>query len=341
MRADVGDGQLLRATFPPGSVTGAPKLRALDEIAEVEAGPRGAYTGAIGFAAPAWGAEFSVAIRTFELADGRLELGVGGGITADSVPVLEWQECLHKAAPLLASIGATLAPELAVPAPIPDGWQLAGGLLETILVRDDRPVRLAEHQARLDRSCRELYGRPAPDLRSRILVAAAGQRAALRVVLAADGAVEIRCAPLGPPPTSGRLRTVRGRSGSWRHKWADRDRLTSDESEGAPLYLAEDDAVLETSRGNVFLVPAGGVLVTPPLREDLLPGVTRRAVLDLARDRGWRVELRDVPLDELLSCAAFWTSSLSGAVIIGSVDGTALPRRDAFVRELAKTLFVS
>lgn len=94
------DADLLRATFPPGSVTGAPKLRALDLIAELEPVARGVYTGAIGMVSPVAGLEFNVAIRTFELRQGRVFLGVGGGITAESDPAAEWQECLHKAAPL-------------------------------------------------------------------------------------------------------------------------------------------------------------------------------------------------------------------------------------------------
>ncbi|WP_020670290.1 aminodeoxychorismate synthase component I [Amycolatopsis nigrescens] len=96
------DTDLLHATFPPGSVTGAPKIRALSEIAELEHTPRGVYTGAMGLASPIAGLELNVAIRTFELHDGRIWLGVGGGITADSEPAAEWRECLHKAAPLEA-----------------------------------------------------------------------------------------------------------------------------------------------------------------------------------------------------------------------------------------------
>jgi Anthranilate/para-aminobenzoate synthases component I len=101
----VDDADLLRAAFPPGSVTGAPKLRALDLIAELEPEPRGVYCGAIGLASPLAGMELNVAIRTFELRERlaggyALALGVGGGITASSDPRLEWEECLHKAAPL-------------------------------------------------------------------------------------------------------------------------------------------------------------------------------------------------------------------------------------------------
>ncbi|NIH78525.1 anthranilate/para-aminobenzoate synthase component I [Amycolatopsis viridis] len=99
------DADLLAATFPPGSVTGAPKIRALELIAELEPRPRGVYTGAIGLASPVAGLELNVAIRTFELHGDRIALGVGGGITADSAADAEWQECLHKAAPLEALLG--------------------------------------------------------------------------------------------------------------------------------------------------------------------------------------------------------------------------------------------
>ncbi|MEQ0560477.1 aminodeoxychorismate synthase component I [Amycolatopsis sp. NEAU-NG30] len=100
LRPSVSSADLLDATFPPGSVTGAPKIRALDLIASLEPCGRGVYTGAIGLLSPAAGLELNVAIRTFEIAAGRIALGVGGGITADSDPEAEWQECLHKAAPL-------------------------------------------------------------------------------------------------------------------------------------------------------------------------------------------------------------------------------------------------
>jgi para-aminobenzoate synthetase/4-amino-4-deoxychorismate lyase len=341
LRDGIGDAELLDATFPPGSVTGAPKLRALAEIGAVEGCERGVYTGAIGFASPAWGSEFSVAIRTFELTGERIELGVGGGITADSVPMLEWRECLDKAAPLLGALGAD-GPSARTGEPEP--WQRDGGLLETVLVRAGVPQRLADHLARLDRSSRELYGRAAPELSARVHAAAADMRlehrAVLRIVLAADATVTFTCAALRPPPEVSDLHVVQNRPGVWRHKWADRRRLTADEVPGMPLYVADDGTVLETSRGNVFLVARDGTLTTPPLRDDLLPGVMRRAVLDFARDSGWPVAIRPFDLGEMLGSAAFWTSSLSGAVPIHAIDGTTLPRLDGMIDELAQALFV-
>ena len=104
----VTDGDLIRAAFPPGSVTGAPKVRALEIIDELELAPRESYTGAVGYRSPVAGLELNVAIRTFEFAAGRCWLGAGGGIVADSDPEAEYAECLIKATPLLTAIGARL-----------------------------------------------------------------------------------------------------------------------------------------------------------------------------------------------------------------------------------------
>src|SRR3954470_11343817 len=99
-RPGVGDGALVAAMFPPGSVTGAPKIAAMDVISALESAPRQAFCGAIGFSSPAAGLELSVAIRTFEVGrDGRLWLDVGGGVVADSDPAGEAAEALAKAAP--------------------------------------------------------------------------------------------------------------------------------------------------------------------------------------------------------------------------------------------------
>jgi para-aminobenzoate synthetase component 1 len=96
---------VLEATFPPASVTGTPKGRARELLLGWEPVRRGVYCGTVGLASPTAGIELNVAIRTVEFdAHGAAVLGVGGGITADSDPAAEWDECLHKAAPI---IGAT------------------------------------------------------------------------------------------------------------------------------------------------------------------------------------------------------------------------------------------
>jgi para-aminobenzoate synthetase component 1 len=104
---------VLDATFPPASVTGTPKTRARHLLERWDRQRRGVYCGTIGLASPLAGGELNVAIRTVEFdADGHAVLGVGGGITADSDPDAEWQECLHKAAPI---VGPAAAQESAFP----------------------------------------------------------------------------------------------------------------------------------------------------------------------------------------------------------------------------------
>jgi para-aminobenzoate synthetase component 1 len=96
---------LLDAAFPPASVTGTPKARARELLSGWEPNTRGIYCGTVGLASPVAGCELNVAIRTVEFGvDGSAALGVGGGITADSDPDREWDECLHKAAPIVGAM---------------------------------------------------------------------------------------------------------------------------------------------------------------------------------------------------------------------------------------------
>ncbi|MBO9576696.1 MAG: aminodeoxychorismate synthase component I [Sphingobium sp.] len=99
VRDGLGPDEVIRSLFPCGSITGAPKIRAMDVIAEVEPFGRGLYTGSIGHIAPDGSARFNVAIRTISMEDGARDgvLGLGSGVVADSRPDAEWQECLDKA----------------------------------------------------------------------------------------------------------------------------------------------------------------------------------------------------------------------------------------------------
>jgi para-aminobenzoate synthetase component 1 len=107
LRPHIGMGDVLRATFPPASVTGAPKPRVMQAIDELEPVRRGIYCGAIGWIDGDVGrAELAVAIRTFVIANGGTTLGVGGGIVADSRADAEWAETELKAAHLLHVAGA-------------------------------------------------------------------------------------------------------------------------------------------------------------------------------------------------------------------------------------------
>ena len=108
LREGAGLSEILAATFPGGSVTGAPKISALDHVARLEPVGRGAAMGALGTIHPNGDFELALTIRTFAVAEGRVHLWVGGGIVWDSDPAAEIEESWVKARPLLEAIGAPL-----------------------------------------------------------------------------------------------------------------------------------------------------------------------------------------------------------------------------------------
>ena len=96
LKADIGWGEIFKSLFPCGSVTGAPKIRAMEIIQELESGPRGAYCGSAGYIAPNGDASFSVAIRTIQMQGNELRYDVGSGVVLDSDGADEYRECLLK-----------------------------------------------------------------------------------------------------------------------------------------------------------------------------------------------------------------------------------------------------
>ncbi|HEY4281013.1 MAG TPA: chorismate-binding protein [Conexibacter sp.] len=335
LRPEVGDGELLRATFPPGSVTGAPKVQALHVISELEGTARELYTGAVGFASPIAGLELNVAIRTFEARDGRLWLGAGGGIVADSDPLAELEECHVKARPLIAAIGGVLdeAPpaetshvsSLLALTPTRRRPDPALGVFETLLVSDRVALRAEAHLARLSASTRVLYGRPLPArLAKQVDEAAAGAGPGqwrLRVALIVDDkgepAAELSSGPLPTRSLPIALAPVTLPGGLGAHKWLDRRLLDALalELRATALLLDADDTVLEAAWGSVFVVE-GTRLVTPPADGRILSGVTRAALLQRAADAGLR------PSEEPLTVARLHAAD---ALLITSALGLALP----------------
>jgi para-aminobenzoate synthetase/4-amino-4-deoxychorismate lyase len=333
LRDGVRDGELLRATFPPGSVTGAPKVQAMKVIATLEATRREVYTGAIGIASPIAGLDTSVAIRTFETAGSAIWMGAGGAIVADSDPEQELEEALTKAAGPTAAIGGSVARPLERPAYPPEQCVYPGraverallhgqrpdpamGVFETVLVEEGRPVALDRHLARLAASVAELYGAALPSTVLAGAQAIAGQvfaRSRMRVLADADGVVRITVAPAGPPPAgSVALEPFALPGGLGPHKWRDRellDALAALHPGAVPLLLDTDGLVLEAAYANVWIVE-GDDLITPPGDGRILPGTTRAALLT---QDGARAE--PIDLDRLASAdAVFLTSSISGQV---------------------------
>lgn len=368
----LGDRALLRATFPPASVTGAPKVAAQNVIAELESTRRQTYTGAIGFASPTFGLELSVTIRTFEFgpeqqpdsaprsagteeqvrADTSRDawLGVGGGIVADSKPADEGDECLTKALPLLAAIGAELAlpRELnvgeesrtaSIPPPTPRRFgpkpfprpDPAAGIFETILVEAARPLQLDRHLARLTAGAIRLYGiEPAPDLGDRIEVAAATRHepCRLRVDLRPGVPDRIVVSPLAARPSPTGLSPVCLAGGLGPHKWADRtllDRLGGLTAPHIPLLIDLDGTVLEAAHASVFADFGDGRLITPPADGRILPGTARARLLsgEIALPTGLTCVIEaPLTLADLFEAEAIY---IANSLTTGLHDATLMP----------------
>ncbi len=323
------DADLVAATFPPGSVTGAPKVRAMEVIGQLEAAPREVYTGAIGYRSPVAGMELNVAIRTFEFAAGRVWLGAGGGIVADSDPAAEYAECLLKARPLIEAVaswpagGELRASAEAVRSALRP--RPASGLFTTLRVTAGEPIGLREHLDQLASSTRAVFGKDLPlDLPTQIgKCLAQGGSGRLRITIWPVGGplqCRVELTDAGADQAAVRLRPVTIDGGLGQHKWADR-RLLAELASAAGLAADEqmlitdsDGSVLETDRANIFAV-TGGVLRTPAADGRMLPGIGRARALAAARRSGIEVETGPIRLTDLGSASeVFVTSSLRGIV---------------------------
>ncbi len=177
--ADKDSVDLIRATFPGGSITGCPKVRAMEIIDELESCRRHVYCGSIGYIGFHDTMDLSIAIRTATIAGGRMIFSVGGGIVFDSKPQDEYEETLHKGRTLMAACqggnyrrpvsmvwknGRLCAGHKAA-VPVSDQGLLYGyGCFETLRADQGRAPLLADHLARLARTWRALLPGPLPDL---------------------------------------------------------------------------------------------------------------------------------------------------------------------------------
>jgi para-aminobenzoate synthetase / 4-amino-4-deoxychorismate lyase len=214
----------------------------------------------------------------------------------------------------------------------------ARGVFSTMLVVDGRPVELDPHLAQLRESVRALYGIALPAAAAELVVEEAHSFELARVRLAcrvgADGAPQLEAVtravqPAIVLPEDGldlRRATVERWHGA--HKWVDRrllDRLEASAGPAGALLVAPDGRVLETTRANVFALGHDGVLRTPPADGSILPGVTRAAAIELARELGTTV--REEPLTHAEACGArelFATGSIRGVEWVRSLDGAAI-----------------
>lgn len=319
LRAEVGMPELLRAVFPCGSITGAPKHRTMEWIAALESTARGLYCGAIGWAdAPPPGARIgdfclSVAIRTLTLgaeAGGLrpLRIGIGAGIVQDSRADDEFEECRLKARFLTG---------------LDPGFEL----FETMHATREGVRHLERHLARLARSARALgfaFDRDAvlAALRDALPALAPGQPSRLRLALAHDGRLRLTHAPLAPlaggavklliagerlpdaNPLAAYKTTLR------RHYDAG---VRAAESAGAfdTLFFTADGRLAEGGRSTLF-ARIDGRWWTPPLADGALPGVMREVLLE---DPAWQAVERTLRREDLEAAQALVVcNALRGAL---------------------------
>jgi len=344
LRPGVGCAELLRAVFPGGSITGAPKVRAMQVIAAAEPVARGIFSGSIGYWSADGRIDLNIAIRTIVCHRGQASFHVGAGIVWDSNPAFEYEETLAKGQALLAALGGQWPGE---------GWDGpaepadARGVFETVLLAGGRPVFLDEHLARFVAGCAFFGLADAPD--------AASLRTAVSEVIRskgiADGVLRWSAWMGEEGRTEWRVRVEAPRAHQLKEVWkvevsatplpalgpeatfkhlgrkAWRDALAAVRAAGGDEVVLADAAgrVVEGAVSNVFCVREG-LLRTPSLASHPLPGVVRAVVLQLARELGLAVEEGVVTADDLRSAEeVFLTNSLIGVRPVAWLAGRRLP----------------
>jgi para-aminobenzoate synthetase/4-amino-4-deoxychorismate lyase len=282
-------GEVFSTLFPCASITGAPKAKTMEIIRELEKKPRGIYTGAAGFIAPDGAAQFSVAIRTAVIQNGKAEYGIGGGIVWDSNPEKEYQEALSKAAILTRRM-----PEFQ--------------LLETMLHEDGEIFLLERHLKRLAESA-EYFDFKMDE--GAIRVHLRNQRlknpTRIRLLLSKDGQFETRafvhtCAGVNKlaiakePVDSGDVFLYHKTTNRAVYEKAKADFPEADDV----LLFNEHGEVTESCIANV-VVELDGRKVTPPISCGLLAGTFRDELLAKGE-----VEEGIVTLDDLKRASAIW-----------------------------------
>jgi para-aminobenzoate synthetase/4-amino-4-deoxychorismate lyase len=285
--------EIFRALFPCGSITGAPKVRAMQLIAEVEDQPRGVYTGAIGFFSPER-AVFNVAIRTLELDGNRGTMGTGSGIVIDSDPAEEYRECLLKAKFLTQSADRSPAEFSLIETML---WNGAYPMLELHL---DRLMDSADY---FDFACEREEVRKALDAHAHAFEDNAARK--VRLLLDREGQLSITSEVLLSPVDNSRIGRVR----IARERTNPSDPMLFHKTTHRPLYAAAfqqaacdgfDDALFFNLRGELteaaissVFIEKEGRLLTPPVECGLLAGVYRRHLLETRTDIEERILYED------------------------------------------------
>jgi para-aminobenzoate synthetase / 4-amino-4-deoxychorismate lyase len=272
---------LMSALFPCGSITGAPKIRTMEIIRELERFPRCVYTGTIGLLRPGGDCVFNVAIRTVmvDSYSNQATFGVGGGVTIDSTAEREYEECLVKSRFLHTS---------------PVEFQL----IESMLLEDGEYFLLARHLERLRESA-EYFGFEFPEDEIKSELARVSGTFKVRVVLWKDGQIETRISRI-ENADSGRgvalaVTPVDSSDRFLYHKTTLRDYTSED-----VIFWNERGEITESRIANV-VVEIDGELYTPPISSGLLPGTFRAQLLEEGL-----IKERVITIEELQSVKEFF-----------------------------------
>ncbi|MCX7046913.1 MAG: aminodeoxychorismate synthase component I [Candidatus Sumerlaeota bacterium] len=309
-RAETGASltKILRAMFPCASVTGAPKVRTMQIIKELETAPRGIYTGCIGCATPGRRARFNVAIRTVHInrATGAAEYGTGGGIVWDSQAEREYEECAAKALLLMRA-------------------RPSFQLIETLLFKPSGYSLLREHLDRLMDSAHYFgFDVDRESVSTRLCEATERlprTRHRVRLLASENGDISIEASPLVRSRPRKRWRValanapINSQDPFLYHKTTHRQVYEAAKAD----FPGYDDVILWNERGEVtestianVVAKIGGKIVTPPVACGLLPGTLRRHLLA----RG-RLEERVIAREELKRAQAiFLINSVRGWIPI-------------------------
>jgi para-aminobenzoate synthetase/4-amino-4-deoxychorismate lyase len=296
---------VLETIFPCGSITGAPKIAAIEALRRLEPEPRGPYTGSMGWIEPGGDAAFNVLIRTLEWPRGasRARLGLGSGVVVDSKPRDEWAECRLK--------GAFVERE-----------RQSFDLIETMrFCPQEGILELGRHLDRLSASSQALDFRfDRHGARNELQAATFGrkERAMVRLLLSPTGTMAIQVKPFegpGETPVSVAVRPLPVATSDFRlrHKTTDRrfyDRARQEEGAYETIFVDGEGRLTEGSRTNIF-VERDGRLLTPPAVNGLIPGILRAKLIDEGKAEEAELTVND----------------LSGGFFIGNIVRGLMPAR--------------
>ncbi len=301
LRDDVGWEEILEGLFPCGSVTGAPKIRAMEIIEELESGPRENYCGSVGYIAPNGDASFSVAIRTVQMSNGELRYDVGSGVVLDSDGQDEYRECLLKA--------QIFKPQ-------------EEGAIETFRRLPDNTIpRRDRHIARLS----DIVGHDVTGKFKKVESLQPGSD--LRVRLEAkSGRIDITAVPyealdtplplaLSRYPLTPDVQTTHFKTSFRDFYDGERARISAVTEAAEVIFLNAAGLVCEGSFTSLF-IEKDGRLLTPELSSGLLPGVLRAELVETGK-----AHETSLTIDDLKSADAVYVgNSLRGLILATFID---------------------